>query len=428
MSIRRKFQLLNKRTILFGLCLVWVVGPTTGLTQSTHVMSLSEAIEWGGKHERVIAARQTAEAAKAETSIANRAPAPLLTGSTASIDLDHGVGPGSWLTSKPLDKGLSVDWIWERGSKRAFRTASAKHQAEASQAEYVDSIKQQQVIVIDSFYEVLSAKERASLLAVLAQSAEQLAKLANQRFQLGDLSAQDLARLDIEADRARGELAQSKWGVERARQFFRLALGPQFALDQWELADEWPVATPLEALDVESLALNTPQLRAARARIQSAQAQIELAKSLSIQDPSLGLSLNHFPGTSKAMLGLKATVPLYSTDYFKGEVQRALALAQVSDVQYQEVLRRTTFELHNLYQSRAHAYTRLTQFERAILPKSLKVALQAEQAFAQGGQTLTDLLEARRTLRAVQLEALQWRTDFAKADRTWWLKVNERLP
>ncbi|NDG58943.1 MAG: TolC family protein, partial [Betaproteobacteria bacterium] len=66
--------------------------------------------------------------------------------------------------------------------------------------------------------------------------------------------------------------------------------------------------------------------------------------------------------------------------------------------------------------------------ERAILPKSLKVALQAEQAFAQGGQTLTDLLEARRTLRTVQLEALQWRTDFAKADRTWWYKVNERLP
>ncbi|NCV54940.1 MAG: TolC family protein, partial [Betaproteobacteria bacterium] len=238
----------------------------------------------------------------------------------------------------------------------------------------------------------------------------------------------DLARLDIEADRARGELAQSQWLMERARQFFRLALGPQFARSQWELADEWPLATPLEALDVESIAMNTPQLKAARARIQSAQAQIELAKSLSIQDPSFGLSLNHFPGTSNALLGLKVTVPLYASDYFKGETQRALALAQVTEAQYQELLRRTILELQNLYQSRANAYMRLVQFERAILPKSLKVALQAEQAFAQGGQTLTDLLEARRTLRTVQLEALQWRTDFAKADRTWWYKVNERLP
>ncbi|NCX21991.1 MAG: TolC family protein [Betaproteobacteria bacterium] len=415
MSIRRKLQLLKLRVSLSGLCLAWALVPSIASAQTTSALSLREAIEWAGRHERVIAARQSAEAAKAETAIADRAPAPLLTGSTASIDLDRGVGAGSWLTGKPIDKGLSVDWIWERGSKRALRTASAKHQAEAFEADYVDSIKQQQAIVIDAFYEVLSAKERASVLTVLAQSAEQLAKLASQRFQLGDLSAQDLARLDIEADRARGELAQSQWLMERARQFFRLALGPQFARSQWELADEWPLATPLEALDVESIAMNTPQLKAARARIQSAQAQIELAKSLSIQDPSFGLSLNHFPGTSNALLGLKVTVPLYASDYFKGETQRALALAQVTEAQYQELLRRTILELQNLYQSRANAYMRLVQFERAILPKSLKVALQAEQAFAQGGQTLTDLLEARRTLRTVQLEALQWRTDFAKA-------------
>ncbi|NCV39418.1 MAG: TolC family protein, partial [Betaproteobacteria bacterium] len=131
MSIRRKLQLLKLRVSLSGLCLAWALVPSIASAQTTSALSLREAIEWAGRHERVIAARQSAEAAKAETAIADRAPAPLLTGSTASIDLDRGVGAGSWLTGKPIDKGLSVDWIWERGSKRALRTASAKHQAEA---------------------------------------------------------------------------------------------------------------------------------------------------------------------------------------------------------------------------------------------------------------------------------------------------------
>ena len=63
-------------------------------------------------------------------------------------------------------------------------------------AEYQESIKQQQLIIIDLFYETLSAQDRLIILNDLAKSAESLVKLATQRFRLGDISAQDLELLE----------------------------------------------------------------------------------------------------------------------------------------------------------------------------------------------------------------------------------------
>jgi cobalt-zinc-cadmium efflux system outer membrane protein len=127
------------------------------------------------------------------------------------------------------------------------------------------------------------------------------------------------------------------------------------------------------------------------------------------------------------MIGLRASVPLYSKDYFEGEKQRAAALGEAAEEQHAELLRRTMTELRLLYQSRENAYSRLRRFENEMLPKSVKIAGQAEEAFAQGGQTLTDLLEARRSLKSIQLEALQSRIDFSRADRAWTIRLNRPI-
>lgn len=79
------------------------------------LVSLRESLEAAVKHERVVAALRIADAAQAEIRIADRGPAPTLSGSLASIDLEHGVGPGPMFTGKSIDKGVALDWTWERG-------------------------------------------------------------------------------------------------------------------------------------------------------------------------------------------------------------------------------------------------------------------------------------------------------------------------
>jgi len=464
MSIRRKIIKRKLQWLLRSICFIWALTSIESSAQALRLIGLHESLEAAPKHERVLAALRIAEAADAEIRIADRSPAPMLSASLASIDLEHGLGSGPLFNGKSIDKGLGFDWIWERGEKRALRTSVSKAQALALRAEYQESIKQQQLIIIDLFYETLSAQDRLIILNDLAKSAESLVKLATQRFRLGDISAQDLVRLEIEAERASGDLRQSHWLLDRAKLQLRLAvgspLGPQVAGSantdrtknllhvrlpntedasnrdkqdslgdlSWGVASDWPKVIGVPKVALEKLADETPAVKAAWARLQSAKSQIELARAQDVSDPSYGVGFNHYPGTSKAILGLRASIPLYSKHYFEGEKQRAQALWQVAEAQHAELVRRTVTELEVLYQTRANAYARLTQFEHEMLPKSLKVALQAEQAFAKGGQTLTDLLETRRTLKLIQLEALQWRTEFAKAERAWTVRLDRSTP
>ena len=63
-----------------------------------------------------------------------------------------------------------------------------------------------------------------------------------------------------------------------------------------------------------------------------------------------------------------------------------------------------------------------------IVPRASQVASQAEFAYKRGALSLTDLLDARRTLRATQLDALAARADLAKARTALMLRTDpERL-
>ncbi|NBT99928.1 MAG: hypothetical protein EBT59_12575, partial [Betaproteobacteria bacterium] len=147
MRIRRKTTKREHRWLLGAFCLIWATTPLALSAQDMRPLSLKESLEAAVKHERVVAAQSIAQAAQAEIRIADRAPAPTLSGSLASIDLEHGVGTGPLFTGKPLDKGLALDWTWERGEKRSYRTNVSKAQALALVAESQEVIKQQQLIV-----------------------------------------------------------------------------------------------------------------------------------------------------------------------------------------------------------------------------------------------------------------------------------------
>ena len=442
MSIRRNIDIRPIATVIKTLSLIAGLWLSVASAENARELSLLHALKAASSHERVIAALKNADAAEAEIQIADRAPPPIANASLSSIDLEHGIGAGSLSTQKSIDKGVGVDWTWERGGKRSLRIAVAKHHATALRAEYFDAIKNQQLSVIEQFYEALSAQERLAILSTLAQSADRMAILARARYALGDLSAQDLARLEIEAQRATAEFKQAQWLVDRAKKQLRLALGNRregHSLEvpsnivrttepSWSVQVEWPALRPMTDVDLNRLAFDWPAIQASLAHLQAARAQVDLVSAQDFSDPTYGIGLNHYPTTSKALLGLRASMPLYGKQYFAGDKQRASALLQATDHQHQDLMRRVNTEIYILYHQRNNAYHRLIQYEEEMLPKSLKVSLQAEQAFAQGGQTLTDLLEARRTYKSIQLEALQWRTDFAKAEQSLRLMLNELKP
>ena len=108
---------------------------------------------------------------------------------------------------------------------------------------------------------------------------------------------------------------------------------------------------------------------------------------------------------------------------YEGEIGRAQAqLTQAQDNQ-EKVVRAATAEMQRLHLEALSSAQRARRYDTEILPRARQVADGAELAYRKGAMSLTDLLDARRTLRATLIEALSARTEAAKASGAWQLRA-----
>jgi cobalt-zinc-cadmium efflux system outer membrane protein len=247
------------------------------------------------------------------------------------------------------------------------------------------------------------------------------------RLKAGDLSAQDAARTQIEAERARAD--EQSAALDRQQAVWALSqwTGLPVPAGGWQAQADWPQSAPdtvqADAL-VDALIEQRPDVIAARERVAAAQANLQSAQALRKADPTVGTTYDHFPGNGATrMLALRISVPLNGWERFEGEIGRAQALEEQSQDLLQKTLLQARADLSALVQAWQTSARRLKIFEDNILPQATRVAAQAETAYSKGGLPLTDLLDARRTLKTTQLEALAVRNEHAKALGAWQLRT-----
>lgn len=387
-------------------------------------LTLVQALAAARDNSDVALARHALNAARADITAADRAPLPVLSAKTASIDLQNGVGAGNVWSRKRVDKAIGIDWTWERGGKRALRTQAAQSAADAAQADVQDMQTLQMQATLAAYYDLLAAQERLREVTTIERSAAELARVAARRVKAGDLSEQDGLRTHIEAERARAETQAASRDKDQAA----LVLAQYVSRGAAVQADgDWPVVSGAEAVTAGAsldAAVNArADVRSALARVQSAQAVLDNAVALRKSDWTVGASFDHFPGTSTRMLELRVSVPLQWGYQYEGEIGRAQAqLAQAQEA-LDKIRRLAMLDLQRLRETAFSAAQRAATYSSDILPRARQVAQSAELAYSKGALPLTDLLDARRTLRATALEALSARQDHAKALGAWQLRV-----
>ncbi len=415
MSIRQFFLL---SSLLLAL-------PALAQTPASAAVSLEQALQAARNNLDVALARNALAAARADVVSANRAPFPVLTAKLGQMDLQNGIGDGNFMTEKRVDKSIGLDWTWERGNKRELRTLTAERAASAAQAD-LDEIRTQQLLGVQAgFYNLLAAQERLAQVTLIERSAAQLASAAQKRLQAGDLAAQDAARTEIEAQRARSDVQLAELDRQRAALLLWQFTGLPTPPDRLQAQTDWPALagdrTVAHHLDV--LVDARPDVRAAQARLQAAQAALDGSTAQRRSDITWGASYDHYPGTSTALMELRMQMPLQWGYSYQGEIARATAqLAQAQDA-LEKIRRQAQAELQRLQQEALNTAQRARMYETDILPRARKVADGAELAYSKGAMSLTDLLDARRTLRATLLDALAARADYAKATGAWQLRT-----
>lgn len=407
---------------------------TAGTTAATTPISLNQALQAARNNLDVALARHALAGAQADILSANRSPFPTLSAKASQMDLQNGLGDGNFFTEKRVDKAIGLDWTWERGNKRELRTLTARQAAVAAQAD-LDEVRTQQLLATQAgFFDLLVAQERGTQIGLIERSAAHLAVTANKRLQAGDLSAQDASRTEIEAQRARADLQAAELERQRAAISLWQLTGIATPAQQLQAQTDWPAlggvpsSSSAPAPDLSTLIETRADVRAAQARVQAAQAALDGSSAQKVSDITVGASYDHFPGTSTALMELRMQMPLQWGYSYQGEIARSAAqLAQAQD-NLEKVRRLAQAELQGLQQLTQSTAQRAQSYETEILPRARQVADGAELAYSKGALSLTDLLDARRTLRSTLLDALNARADYARAAVAWQLRTQATNP
>ena len=393
----------------------------------TPALSLPQALQAARDNLQVRLARQNAAAARGDIAAADHASAPVLTAKASSIDLQNGLGGGNVVRDKRIDKSVGLDWTLERGNKRELRTTQARRAAEAAELDLDETTVQQQVVTAGAFWDLVAAQQRLAQVQALERHAGELSQAAQRRLRAGDVSQQEALRTEIEARRASAELR----AVEADRQKAAVTLAELTGLPAATLAAEadWPQPAPntMPAADLD----RRPAVRAEIQRVAAAESALQGAMALRRNDVTVGASYDHFPGTSRRLFELRLQMPLagvFGNYGYEGEIMRAQAQLNQAQVQLDKARRDADSDNARLRADLAAAAARSAEFTTTIVPRARQVAEMAELAYSRGALPLVDLIESRRTLRAVLLDEIDVRAAYARALAAWELRQAPPAP
>lgn len=415
--------------LLLGLALL---EPFNALGQEADLTSLTlkQAEELLQTRNRELqAARRAVEAAGAGTLTAGARPNPTLSFGVSTINLKEGVGSGP-LSDKIVDSNVRIDQVIERGDKRELRLANARSLESASNADLSEAQRQQRLALRSAYYDLLFAQDKVDIARDTISLFEGSVRAAELRLKAGDIAAADVARLRVDALRAQNDARAAEADQRRAQLALAYMIGAEGRAVGIRAVDPWPsIYAERPGGSVDELIEGRPDVRAAKNRFEAAQNARELARSLRTRDVSVGASLDHYPvnpgyangsgaGTGNTF-GVFLSVPLFVGYHYEGEIARAEVDYGAAMEALEKVRAQARTEIAKAFSDLQATAERVQRYDESLLVEAKRAADSAEFAYKNGAIGVMDLLDARRTLRAIQIDAASARNDHAKALAAW---------
>jgi cobalt-zinc-cadmium efflux system outer membrane protein len=402
------------------------------LPQPTESLTLAQALSFSIEHNRDLKLSDLAvDSAQAAVTMASAAPNPLLSVQVSGINPGLGVGAGPW-RNKTVDSNLRIDQLIERGGKRALRTTTAMQLENAAHDDARDVMRQLRLLVGQAYFDLLGAQQRLQVSQDTVALFESTISAAQRRKNAGDLSAADLARLQVDALRSKNDLRRAESDRAQAQLTLALVMGRTAPAHTLNATDDWPSPESLSmAGDLEQVIAQRPDVRAAKARVEAAQTAHKLALASRTRDVSVGIQFDHYPNSPSNNLGggnsygIGVQIPLFVRYYFEGEIRSAQATLDSANEQLEKTRERARNELSRTMDQARLASEQVRRFQGELLDAARQSSQAAEYAFLHGAIDVMGVLDARRTYHATQLEAINAQQDFAKALAAWRITVSE---
>lgn len=365
------------------------------------------------------AARRAVESAEAQQLIAGARPNATFSVSSSGINSNPGIGPGP-LDQKRIDSVFRIDQPFERGDKREIRLNAASGLQRAAQNDSLDVLRQQLAAVRSAYFDLKQAQEKAVVLAENAQLFSGTLSAAQIRLKAGDLAPADVAKVQVDYERAQNDARAAQADLLRSRLALAYMIGGERMAAELQATDPWPPPERADPQAIEQAIDARPDVLAAKARVEAAEKLRDLARAQRTRDVTVGAQYERFPGgTAANSVGFGVAFPLFTGYDFSGDIQKA----EVDRYAALDALSRARAVAANDLQRSASdlnaAMERVERYESSLLAAAGRSAQAAEFAFQRGAISVLEVLDARRTLRAVQIESVIAHADYAKALAAW---------
>lgn len=372
------------------------------------------------------------EGAKADTLTAAQRPNPTFSLNTNNFNLQGSNGNGG-LSNRTVDTIARIEQPIERGNKRALRMALAQNAVQASELDLRDAFRLQKQTLYIAYYDLLLAQQSEEILQSNQALYQNMLNAAELRLKAGDISSTDAARIRIDVLRAQNDLRQAQAERQKAQADLAYLIGKEQQANVIRINDSWPETTTAIIPASEDQLDQRPDIQAAMARIQVANENRKLAQAFTTRDITIGMQYEHYPSAGgggggnnngRNTIGAGFSIPLFTGYQYQGEIARAEVDYTTAMEAEDRIRANAVGEVSRARADLDAAIEKVNRYDQNMLLEAEKTAHAAEFAYQHGAMGVTDLLDARRVLRALQIDAATAHADFAKSLASWRAAIN----
>lgn len=391
---------------VFGSCF-WLLGSLPAAAQGP--LDVDRYIEIVMRsHPAVLEARAFQEAAEAERKAGRLLP---------DLTLELSRGSGRATEGPRIEAGevsLSATQIIPWPATFAAGVRAADRAAEALTASGEAVRWEIEIGARHAFARLLAARALFEVARLAEEDARSLRDLVARRAELGETRESDRIKASVEWLRQQRNLRSAEREAEAAEIIVRtLALEPL----PRPLTIRGDLPRPFPSLDREKLKARlverNPRLQAALSEAARSEALLSFARRGRV--PDLGVSVFHEREVDREANGfaLALRLPLWNAN--RGEIARARAASRLAAAAAERTRIDLTTELEARLKELEVAASQVALLEEEILPAATRSLSLARFTYEEGETSLLDLLDAQRTHRDTEREAVDTRLAMALA-------------
>jgi cobalt-zinc-cadmium efflux system outer membrane protein len=287
----------------------------------------------------------------------------------------------------------------------------------------ITGIRQTRIRTGQAQYELTLAQAMLELNDLLAEVAaayyesvyrQRIAQVAHEALQIAQRT-RDTIQQQVEAGaRAGVDLVQAEIELERVRQYAMLRDSESRAAQErlkallgGTLEPVQPSKQPPTQWLIRIHYTDAPLLQPYLAKLQLEQALAQQIRAEVLPDVGVQLRIERFQGErTRPAYGLTLSVPLLDYGALRNRLRAQNRLVEAQRLRLQEARLTLDAELRIAQQRLQQALNRAEAYQKTLLPRAQQLAQSAQIGLEAGQLSLLQLLEAQRTVRTVQEEAL----------------------